>query len=94
MRTFAATGVLIGAAFVFGAGFALAAPGTGVQGTAATAPVPSTEQILSVPAPTKRLFQPAQPGQAASAPVAEAAPASQRAGLAKPVKVYWFLSGR
>lgn len=88
MRKFAVTGVVAGAALAFGSGIAWAASDAAAG---STGPVPATETILSAPAVTKRLYTPAQPVQGEAVQTAQPA---QRAGLSKPIKVYWFLAGR
>jgi hypothetical protein len=90
MRKFAVTGVVAAAVFSLASGSAWAAPAN-ATGQTQTAPSPAAETILSAPAETRRLYQPAQPVQAPEAPAAQVV---ERAGLSKPIKVYWFIGGR
>jgi hypothetical protein len=90
MRKFAVTGVVAGAVLSLASGLASAASDNATGQTQA-APAPAAETILSAPAETRRLYQPAQPAQTGEAPAQQGA---QRAGLSRPVKVYWFIGGR
>jgi transposase len=90
MRKFAVTGVVAGAVFSLASGSAWAAPDNST-GQAQTVPAPATETILSAPAETKRLFQPARPQQVVPVQIAEPV---ERAGLSRPVRVYWYIGGR
>lgn len=84
----AVVGAVLSAALALGAGSAWSAQAkdSNTVGTAASgAPAPATETILAAPVTSPQV----QPGAVQTQPAAE-----QRAGMAKPVKVYWYLSGR
>lgn len=81
-------GAVFSAALALGAGSAWSAQekDSNTVGTAASgAPAPATETVLTAPVTSTQV----QPAAAPTQPVTE-----QRAGMAKPIKVYWYLSGR
>jgi hypothetical protein len=89
-RKLAATGAVAGASLLFAAGAWAAQQGSATSANAGAA-VPETEAVLSAPAQTKRWFFPTRPDETQPA---QASRSSERAGTTKPVKVYWYLSGR
>jgi hypothetical protein len=82
---FAVRGAVLGAAVIMSSA-AWAAQ------NAKPVPVPIPKPV-AVPVTEKILSAPAQPADAGRSIAAQTQP-TQRAGLTKPVKVYWFLSGR
>lgn len=89
IRRYAAIGVMVSAALALGTGSAWSAQEkdssqSGISAAGATAPVTASTSAAPV----------ARPEVIPAVQLQQPQTAEQRAGMAKPIKVYWFLSGR
>jgi len=84
--------VVVGAvlALISGGALAAAEKDSNPNGTAARAAIGPASGTVPSPTPKPQVSMPA----AAQVQVEQTSPAQQQAGMSKPIKVYWFLSGR